>query len=108
MNRIQKMTLKQIKKSKKELSKKINKVWKKKQNAKDEMRKRFINRIKENIELWAKSQGTEKDKLEGLAFSILVIIDGESAHLPPFILAPISKKSKVKGDIGGNLHNSFF
>ena len=50
-------------------------------------------------------------RLELLAFSILVAIDGESP-LPAFILAPCSHpendESKVKCDIGGDLHDNFY
>lgn len=62
---------------------------------------------------------TTKDKLELLAFSILVAIDGDSMSLPSFVLAPATINEsgypdnteifdKVKCDISGNLHERFY
>lgn len=67
-----------------------------------------------------------REKLEGLAFSILVTLDGESCGVPGFIVAPCPHESdrefhkergenwypenhetRVYCDIGGDLHHSF-
>lgn len=92
-----------------------------------EVRKEFLDHVRHLVEYWHDVDDRDlRDKLNGLAFSILVAIDGES-DLPGFILAPcpheddkkfsISKnknyypenhKSNVKGDIAGSLHDQFY
>ena len=86
------------------------------------------NRERLGEKYWDKVDGkdapkTQKDRLEGLAFSMLVILDGGAMDLPGFIVAPdphpsdkeyhISEGSNyfpenhkldVKGDIAGCLH----
>jgi hypothetical protein len=50
----------------------------------DEVRRMFVQNIKNRVNYWADSKGnTEKEKLSGLAFSILVMLDGGS-DLPQF------------------------
>lgn len=53
----------------------------------EEVRDMLISAIWENIEYWEHEsrQSTVRDKLEGLAFSILSMLDG-SQHLPGFVL----------------------
>ena len=75
---------------------------------KNKQEKEFLNTIWEYIDYWEKSDNTSKDKLRKLAFSILVILDGESAYLPPFSVRPIDDKGKEGKDIAGNLHNNFY
>lgn len=94
----------------------------------DEVRDEFLEHIRVMIDYWnnVESQST-KDKLEGLAFSILVAIDGGSSALPSFVLAPLpheddkqfnidgdedyypeNHNSDVKCDIAGYLHELLF
>ncbi len=40
------------------------------------------------VEYWAALDMPEMARLEGLAFSILVALDGEAAAIPAFIVAP--------------------
>ena len=94
----------------------------------EEIREKFLSHVRSLINYWDRVDGkdapkTQKDRLAGLAFSILVTLDGEAADLPGFIVAPnphpddkeyhISEgsnyypenhKLKVKGDIAGCLH----
>jgi len=92
-----------------------------------EIETNFLNMIKSTIEEVEKYKDkSEREKLELLAFSILVNIDGEGGNLPAWILAPDphkddkeynkkngnnwypeNYKSKVNGDISGSLHNGF-
>lgn len=74
----------------------------------DELRQEFIDQIKVYVRYWEKlSDQTSSEKLEGLAFSILVMLDGESS-LPPFAVRPIDENGKEGDDIGGALHELFF
>lgn len=76
---------------------------------------------RENITL------TQKERLEGIAFSILSAIDGCAASLPSFVLAPLpheddkqyaidnggnyypqNHESDIKCDIAGDLHENFY
>ncbi len=93
----------------------------------DEVRARFLGLVRYYIGYWEKEDrrpGT-REKLEGLAHSLLAIIDGETA-LPCFILVPSPHEddreyNKEQGDdwyqpfpdvdvcdIGGRLHDELF
>lgn len=91
----------------------------------NEVRNEFLSHIKTLIDYWEKvpNQNSIKDRLSGLAFSILATIDGCSMDLPSFILAPCpheddkqfnieegndfypeNHNSNVNCDISGGLH----
>ena len=97
------------------------------EKTREEVQKEFLKYIKELIDYYEIESGkvSIREKLESLAFSILVAIDGESP-LPAFILAPdphkldkpycIDKnknyfpenlKNNVKCNISGELHDLF-
>ena len=93
----------------------------------EEVRTKFIKHIKGLIKYWDSLPDKScKEKMEGLAFSILSTIDGSSIDLPGFILAPYPAKedkdyhkkngenyfaynnpNKIKCDIAGSLHENF-
>lgn len=93
----------------------------------EEIRDQFLDHVRSLIEYWDKvDKQTTKEKLSGLAFSLLVTIDGDSA-LPGFILAPCphendkqyhidnnekyypeNHETNVRGDISGFLHESLY
>lgn len=86
----------------------------------EEVRNLFLEHIKNMIEYWLAENRTEKRKLEGLAFSILVAIDGET-DLPAFKLIPDphpeDKQDHIDNgenwfpddiDIAGCLHELFY
>jgi hypothetical protein len=99
-----------------------------KEKSKDEVRKEFLNQVRELVFYWDKiNQKDTKEKLSGLAFSILTLLDGCSMCSPKFIVAPdphpedkeyhIENKedyypenyeSDVKCDISGCLHELFY
>lgn len=94
----------------------------------DEVRIELLKHIKVMVEYWdAIPNITSKEKLDGLAFSILNTLDG-GTHLPSFIVAPIPHhedkqfhineesnyypenheiEDKIKCDIGGSLHEHY-
>lgn len=94
----------------------------------DEVRKQFLKLVWDYIEYWDKlPDKTCRERLEGLAFGMLVILDGESAELPGFVVAPDphpddkeyhkergenwfpeNHESDTNCDIGGCLHELFF
>ena len=58
---------------------------------KEETQEKFLNVIRHNVDYWlneSRIQNT-KDKLEGLAFSILSILDGCGGSLPAFKVIPM-------------------
>lgn len=93
----------------------------------EEIRQEFLKYVAESCRSWNDVEGKDTlGKLEGLAFSILVAIDGESCAVPGFILAPHphpedkeynqkrcqdwypeNHESNIKADIAGNLHHEF-
>lgn len=99
-----------------------------KEYTKEQVTENFLQNIKGLCRYWSRQENqTDIEKLEGLAFSILVSIDGGSASLPGFILAPLpheydkqfhideeddfyypeNHESKVNCDIAGGLHELF-
>lgn len=97
-----------------------------KELTRDEVRQRFIVSIRDCILYWSEQEETDLHKLEGLAFSILVILDGGTG-LPGFIVAPNphpddkefltssgedffseNYESDIKCDIAGGLHELLF
>lgn len=93
----------------------------------EQIKYEVLAHVRMMVHYWDEQEGRSvKEKLEGLAFSILVMIDGESA-LPAFILAPdphpddkqfhIDEEEdyypenyevEVKGNISGSLHDEFY
>lgn len=93
----------------------------------DEVRKNFLSHLKNVATYWDKVEGrTTLEKIEGAIFSTLVLLDGEAADLPSFIVAPLPNEndmefhknrgknwypqnhnSKVNCDIAGSLHEMF-
>ena len=77
------------------------------------LRKEFLDHIHSLVEYWSEvDERDAKEKLEGLAFSILSSLDGCS-DLPPFILAPLSAikegECNIKDyNITGCLHELFY
>lgn len=94
----------------------------------DEVRDQFLDHVRYLVEYWSEVKDrTTKEKLDGLAFSILSAIDGCNSSLPSFILAPLpheddkefrinnnedyfpeNHESEVKCDIGGYLHEKYY
>jgi hypothetical protein len=88
-----------------------------------EVQERFLRQVWAMVDYWAAEdrKPDPRDKLEGLAFSILVILDGESTALPPFAVAPSPHPDDREFhqqrdedwfpesgcDIAGNLHERF-
>lgn len=55
----------------------------------EEVRSMFLEHVHNLVDYWERLPGKEmKERLEGLAFSILVALDGESATLPSFMVVP--------------------
>lgn len=86
----------------------------------DETQEMFIDYIKHLVEYWNENNGTKRECLEGLAFSILTMLDGEAGALPGFKVMPYPHEDDkeyyiLKGenyfnpniDIAGILHDVF-
>lgn len=108
---------------------KKSKIMKSRSFTKKEVKEQFLDHVRELVHYWDKesSKQTQTERLSGLAFSILAAIDGASISLPAFILAPQphpedrkyaieqgknyypqNQRLKVKSDISGDLHESFY
>lgn len=93
----------------------------------DEIRTKFLRHIWHMIDYWEKEDRPEtvRERLEGLAHSMLSTLDGCSGELPSFIVAPhphpedkafyISEgenwypmNEEAEGDIGGCLHELLY
>ena len=93
----------------------------------EEVREQFLDNIRAYVKYWDKLPDmSTRERLEGLAFSILAAIDGATAELPAFILAPLpheedkeylrnrgknwypeNRQAGVKADIARGLHELF-
>lgn len=96
---------------------------------KKEISVKVISHIYNLIDYWDSFEDySSKEKLDGLAFSILSMLDSPSTDLPHFIVAPATDKEwkkslikdgknyypdnekilrKVRGDISGTLHEYY-
>lgn len=88
----------------------------------EEMREQFLIGIHNRIEYWNNQRSDTLDKLEGLAFSILSMIDGCSMDSPGYSLIPFSDEVDIEylrrngenyypvdsPDLGGCLHELFY
>jgi len=94
----------------------------------DEVREDFLQHIRTLVNYWDEvgepdAPKTQKERLAGLAFSIMVTLDGGAGNLPGFVVAPISAEGdkewyiqqgedyyadldedSIKCDIAGYLH----
>lgn len=92
----------------------------------DEVKARFLTHVRDMVAYWdARPEKTCREKMEGVVFSILATLDGASADMPGFVLAPhphpddaeynrVSGENwyppapTVDGDIAGTLHEEVF
>ena len=95
----------------------------------EEVRERFLDRVRGEVDYWKTyGNGDIEKSLNGLALSILMMIDGEDSELPAFILSPDPRKDdraynasegknwfptephrrKMEYDIAGELHEKFY
>jgi hypothetical protein len=88
----------------------------------DEVRKNYLELVWEYINYWdSLPEKTCRERLEGLAFGMLVILDGESTEMPGFSVFPSphqdDKEYHIKlgenwypdsCDIAGCLHELFY
>lgn len=65
----------------------------------------FLNGVRESVEHWKNSDKSEEEKLRGLAFSIMCLLDGEMGNLPLLTLAPTNDLTK---NITGELHELLY
>jgi len=92
----------------------------------EEARQIFLKKVWDYVEYWDKESRADdaRSKLEGLAFSMLVILDGGATDLPGFAVVPCPHESdkkfheeegepwfrpcgEIEGDIAGSLHELF-
>jgi len=73
----------------------------------DEFRDEFLDHIAHLVKYWNDVEKEDPiEKLEGLAFSILVALDGESAACPGYSVIPLGENPLM--DISGSLHELFY
>lgn len=76
----------------------------------DEMREEFLKALAWRVRYWLYEERavTPQQKLEGLAFGFLTILDGCCLDLPAFSLIPRTDEDGwAKEDIGGALHEQW-
>ncbi|MBD7967739.1 hypothetical protein [Paenibacillus gallinarum] len=77
--------------------------------SKQEITKEFLEHIKHGIvEYWANlSDKTDLEKCDGVAFSILTLLDGYSGGMSPFEVKPLDEEGIAGEDIAGSLHEQY-
>ncbi|MDF2880259.1 MAG: hypothetical protein K0R54_816 [Clostridiaceae bacterium] len=71
-----------------------------------ELREDFLDHVKNMVNYWNNIDNLDqKERLNGVAFSILTAIDGCAGGLPSFILTPTDNP---ECDIAGGLHEHFY
>jgi hypothetical protein len=67
----------------------------------------FIDMVVDTIDCWYElPEKTLRERLEGLAFSILVAFDGDGST-PPYAIRPLDEDGDEGEDIAGYLHELF-
>ena len=87
----------------------------------DEVQARVLNHVRELVDYWQHvDRPTEQERMNGLAFSILVMLDGGTCGLPKFTVSPDPHPDdktfhEQQGenyyepcDIAGSLHEAFY
>lgn len=97
----------------------------------DEVREKFLEAVRRRVEYWEKETrvASVRDRLDGLAFTILAMLDGSSMEMPGFVLIPCPHEDDKKylqsqgenwyrpiktelvealGDISGSLHDRYY
>lgn len=84
----------------------------------EEARVVFVQHVAGVVEYWENEKGslTNRERLEGVAFSILTALDGGRLMMPPFAVRPIPDEKEgfdcfgtvwPDKDLGGGLHEIF-
>ena len=69
-------------------------------------REAFLEHVWDMIDYWQReARATPEGRLRGLAFSILVALDGGAGDLPGYSVRPLRGDRK---DIAGGLHEAFY
>ncbi len=71
------------------------------------MENQFLQHLKHLADYWERQEISDKEKLEGLTFSMLVMLDGGSGDMPGFAVRPIGENGDEGKDIAGSLHEKF-
>lgn len=94
----------------------------------EEIREIFMTKVAEIICYWQnESRSTPEGRVSGVVHSLLATLDGCSIGLPSFLICPFphpedkeyhkkndenwfpqNKESKVKGELGGSLHEELY
>ena len=84
----------------------------------EEARVVFVQHVAGVVEYWENEKGSlsNRERLEGVAFSILTALDGGRLMMPPFAVRPIPDEKEgfdcfgtvwPDKDLGGGLHDIF-
>lgn len=94
----------------------------------EEVREAFLGHVRVMVDYWTNlPDQTVEQRVSGVAFSVLVALDGAAASLPGFIVAPLPHPEDreflqgecenwwpenhdvtVRADISGELHDEFY
>lgn len=77
--------------------------------SKQELTKEFLEHIKHGIvEYWSNlPDKSDSEKCDGVAFSILTLLDGYSGGMPAYEVKPLDEDGNASEDISGSLHEQY-
>jgi hypothetical protein len=77
-------------------------------NKKEELQKQFIDQVDTLVRYWVSLGKDPKETADGVAFSIMNILDGNSGT-PPYAMYPIDEHGNIDTncDIAGYLHELY-
>lgn len=71
----------------------------------EEVQDKFLTQVEAYVKYWSSQEGKSKEEaLRGLAFSLLVILDGGSMNLPGFHVIPMSSEEDRAYYIENNMN----
>lgn len=71
-------------------------------------RKAFLAHVRAVARYWSDQDGNKLDCAEGVAFSILVALDGGALALSPMEVRLIRRNGTAGPNIAGGLHDAFY
>jgi len=78
-------------------------------NKKEELQKQFVDQVGVLVKYWVGLGKSPEETADGVAFSIMNMLDGNSGGIPPYAVCPIDEQGKVDTDcdIAGYLHELY-
>jgi len=73
----------------------------------EENKKEFIRQVRMLVQFWENNEkcSNVKERLDGMVFSLLYLLDGKSDGLKDYVIAP---NKEIENNISGNLSDMYY